>query len=186
MVSIPSLWLPILASAVFAFLASFLVHMLVGYHAGDLKPVPQEDAVMAALRPFDLAPGDYMMPRPSNMKAMRSPEFQDKRAKGPNMVMTVYKKGPASMGSSLAKWFVYLVVVSVFVAYVTGRALTAGAPYLAVFRFAGTTAFIAYAAALWQDSIWYQRSLGTTIRYTIDGLIYGLLTAGTFGWLWPR
>jgi len=186
MVSIPSLWLPILLSAVFVFFASFLVHMLLGYHARDLRKVPQEDAVMAALRPFDLAPGDYMMPCAQGMQAMRSPEFRDKRAKGPVAVMTVYKNGPATMGPSLAKWFVYLLVVSVFVAYVTGRALTAGAPYLTVFRFAGTTAFIAYAAALWQDSIWYQRSLGTTLRYTVDGLIYGLLTASTFGWLWPR
>jgi hypothetical protein len=27
---------------------------------------------------------------------------------------------------------------------------------------------------------------GTTIKEVIDGLVYGLLTAGTFGWLWPR
>ena len=26
----------------------------------------------------------------------------------------------------------------------------------------------------------------TTIKGTVDGLIYALLTAGTFGWLWPR
>jgi len=25
-----------------------------------------------------------------------------------------------------------------------------------------------------------------TIKEVVDGLIYGLLTAGTFGWLWPR
>jgi len=24
------------------------------------------------------------------------------------------------------------------------------------------------------------------IKETIDGLVYGLLTAGVFGWLWPR
>src|SRR6185369_6058992 len=90
MVSIPSLWLPILLSAVFVFFASFLVHMLLGYHARDLRKVPQEDAVMAALRPFDLAPGDYMMPCAQGMQAMRSPEFRDKRAKGPVAVMTVY------------------------------------------------------------------------------------------------
>jgi hypothetical protein len=24
------------------------------------------------------------------------------------------------------------------------------------------------------------------VRLTIDGLIYGLLTAGVFGWLWPQ
>ena len=34
--------------------------------------------------------------------------------------------------------------------------------------------------------IWYRRSLLTTIKSSVDGLIYALLTAGTFGWLWPR
>jgi hypothetical protein len=62
----------------------------------------------------------------------------------------------------------------------------AGSPYLAVFRFVGVTAFIGYSVALWQMSIWYHRSWSTTAKATVDGLIYALLTAGTFGWLWPR
>ena len=55
-----------------------------------------------------------------------------------------------------------------------------------VFRLAGTVAFIGYALALWQMSIWYRRQWRTTIVSTIDGPIYAGLTAGTFGWLWPR
>ena len=77
-------------------------------------------------------------------------------------------------------------VVGVFAAYLTGRALPTGAAYLKVFRFAGTTAFMGYSVALWQMSIWYRRAWSTTIKATVDGLIYALLTAGTFGWLGPR
>ena len=77
-------------------------------------------------------------------------------------------------------------IVGVFAAYVTGRALQPGATYLEVFRFAGCTAFLSYSIALWQDSIWYKRKWSTTIKNTFDGLVYGLLTAGTFGWLWPK
>jgi hypothetical protein len=76
--------------------------------------------------------------------------------------------------------------MSVFAAYVAGRAQPVGAAYLHVFRFAGVTAFLGYSAALWPLNIWYKRSLTTTIKATIDGLIFALLTAGTFGWLWPR
>jgi hypothetical protein len=83
-------------------------------------------------------------------------------------------------------WFLYGIAVSVCAAYIAGRALPSGASYLQVFRFAGTTAFIGYSLALWQMSIWYRRSWVTTFKATVDGLIYGLLTAGTFGWLWPR
>jgi hypothetical protein len=48
-----------------------------------------------------------------------------------------------------------------------------------------TVAFAGYALALWQYSIWYGRAWSVTIRSTIDGLIYGLLTGAAFGWLWP-
>jgi len=101
-------------------------------------------------------------------------------------VMTVLPNGPMGMGKNLTQWFLYSVVVGVFGAYVAGRALPPGAAYLSVFRFVGVTAFLAYAAALWQMSIWYRRAWITTIKATVDGLIYGLLTAGTFGWLWPH
>lgn len=186
MVSITSLWLPILLSAVFVFLASFVMHMVLKYHHNDFRKVPGEDKVMEALRGFDLPPGDYMMPRPDSMEAMKKPEFIEKRAKGPVLVMTVMPKGEYNMGASLIQWFLHSLVIGTIAAYVTGRALGPGAPYLEVFRFAGTTAFVAYAIAMWQDSIWYHRAWGTTIKNTIDGLIYGCLTAGTFGWLWPK
>jgi hypothetical protein len=78
------------------------------------------------------------------------------------------------------------VVVEIFAAYIAGRALSAGAPYLHVFRFAGATAFVGYSLALWQMSIWYRRAWSSTIKATVDGLIYALLTGGVFGWLWPR
>jgi hypothetical protein len=101
-------------------------------------------------------------------------------------MLTVMPNGPMSMGRNLGLWFLYLAVVSLFAAYVAGRALPVGAQYLQVFRFVGTAAFLGYAAALWQMSIWYRRAWSTTIKATVDGLIYALLTAGTFGWLWPR
>ena len=90
------------------------------------------------------------------------------------------------MGKNLAGWFVYSLVVGLFAAYITGRALAPGAPYLRVFQIAGAAAFTGYAMALWQMSIWYHRSVAITAKSTVDGLIYALLTAGTFGWLWPR
>jgi hypothetical protein len=105
---------------------------------------------------------------------------------GPVMMLTVTPNGPWSMGRNLGLWFLYLIVVGILAAYVTGRALAVGAPYFQVFRFIGTTAFIGYSMALWQMSIWYRRAWSTTIKATVDGLIYSLLTAGVFGWLWPR
>jgi hypothetical protein len=89
------------------------------------------------------------------------------------------------MGKALGFWFVFCLVISLFVAYLTGRTLGPGADYLAVFRVAGTTAFLGYAAAQATDSIWKGQAWGATCKHLLDGLIYALLTAGTFGWLWP-
>ena len=89
------------------------------------------------------------------------------------------------MGKSLVQWFVFCLLVSVFAAYLTSRALGPTADYLAVFRFAGTTAFGGYALALIEDSIWYHRKWSTTWKNVFDGFIYALVTAGVFGWLWP-
>jgi hypothetical protein len=90
------------------------------------------------------------------------------------------------MATQLVLWFFYSVVVSLFAGYIAGRALPAGAHYLQVFRFVGASAFMGYSLALFQHSIWYKRDWGTTLKSVVDGLVYALFTAGTFGWLWPR
>jgi len=187
-VGLHNLWLPILLSAVFVFIASSIIHMVAGWHKNDYAKVPDEDKVMDALRPFNIPPGDYMMPRAQSMADMKSEAFLDKLDKGPVIMFSTWKSGraSASMTGSLVWWFIYSVAISVFAGYVAGRALPAGAEYLEVFRFAGATAFLGYAAALWPMTIWYKRSWKTAFKETIDGLIYALLTAGTFGWLWPH
>jgi hypothetical protein len=186
MVELQALWLPILLSSVIVFIVSSIIHMVLPWHKSDYPRVPDEDKLRAALRPLAVPPGDYMVPRASSMQEMRTPEFAEKLRNGPVLMLTVMPNGPWSMGRNLVLWFLYSVVVGIFAAYIASRALPAGAEYLRVFQLAGATAFIAYAVALWQMSIWYRRAWSITIKATIDGLIYALLTAGTFGWLWPH
>lgn len=185
MISLMSLWLPILLSAVIVFVASSIIHMLLPYHRNDFGKVPQEDEVMDALRRFSIPPGDYAIPCAGTPKEMGSPEFIEKTTKGPVALVTVMRSGPPSMTGSLVQWFLYSVLISVFSGYVASRALTPGAHYLEVFRFAGTVAFAGYGLALLQNSIWYKRSWSTTLKSMFDSFVYALLTAGTFGWLWP-
>lgn len=186
MTALHALWLPILLSAVFVFILSSLIHMASPWHKGDYPKMENETEVLNALRPLSIPPGDYFIPRPASREDMGSPEFKEKVKQGPIVVMTVMPPGEMGMGRNLGLWFVYLLIISFFAAYVASRAVGAGASYRAVFRFAGVTAFIGYAAALWQMSIWYRREWLTTFKHTVDGLIYACLTAGVFGWLWPK
>src|SRR5262245_37977225 len=162
MVSLTALWLPILLSAVLAFVASTISHMVVGWHAADWKKFSSEDAVLDALRPFNFAPGDYAAPRPSSMAEANTPEFKAKAARGPLVLLTVLAS-PGSMARSLALWFVFLIVVSAFAGYVAGISIAPGAAYLTVFRVTSTVAFAGYALALWPNWIWYSKSLGYSI-----------------------
>jgi len=184
MVSLTALWLPILLSAVAVFVASSIIHMALPWHSKDFKKFPSEDGVLDAVRPFNLPPGQYVAPLPESMAQMNSPEFKAKAERGPRLMMNVLSPS-SSMGRNLVLWFVYGIVIGVFAAYVATLTLGPGAPYMTVFRVTSTVAFAAYALALWHNVIWYSSGLGATVRSTIDGLIYGLLTGGVFGWLWP-
>lgn len=185
MVPLTQLWLPIVASAVLVFVVSSLIHMFLGYHANDFRALPDEERVRSALGPLAIPPGDYAIPHSSGLAELGSPEFREKMETGPVALLTVLPSGNPGMGRSLAFWFLYALVVSIFAGYIAGRALGPGADYLEVFRFAGAAAFSGYVIALWQNVIWYGRGIGSTAKASLDGLIYALGTAGVFGWLWP-
>ena len=112
--------------------------------------------------------------------------MMEKFKQGPVGMMTVLNSGPPAMRKFLGMWFVYCLVTGFFVAYLTGRTVAPGANYLVVFRVAGTAAFLGYGLGQLTNGIWNGQPWSMTIKEVIDGLIYGLLTAGTFGWLWPR
>jgi nucleoside recognition membrane protein YjiH len=186
MVQISALWLPILLSAVIVFVASSIIHMVLPIHKSDYRQLPDEDRVLDALRAAGVTPGPvYHFPHCTH-KEMKSPETVERFKRGPVGLLTVMRSGAPAMGKFLGLWFLYCLVVSVFVAYLTGRTRAPGTEYLEVFRVAGTTAFLGYGLAQVQDSIWKGQPWGVTFKHLLDSLIYGLLTAGTFAWLWPR
>lgn len=185
MVSVAALWLPIVLSAVIVFVASSIIHMFLKYHQSDYHKLPNEDGVMAALRPANLQPGLYVFPH-CTPKDMKTPEAIEKYNKGPVGFMTIMRNGPPVMPKFLAQWFAFLLVVGFFVAYLAAHTIAFGATYPVVFRVVGTAAFLAYGLSNLRDGIWRGISWSAVSKELIDGLLYALLTAGTFGWLWPR
>jgi len=185
-VSLMSLWQPILYSALLVFVASSIVWMLLPHHKKDWSPVPNEPEIMQTLRDAGIGPGQYTVPNcGGDMASMKSPEFQAKLAEGPVAFLIVGPNGNPPMGALLGKWFVYLLVVGLFVAYLTSLSAPAGTDYRVVFRIASTTAFAAYSLALVPQSIWKSMSWSMTFKEMLDGLVYALLTGGVFGACWP-
>ncbi len=185
MLSLAELWLPILLSAAFVFIVSSIIHVVIPIHRGDFKKMPGEEKVLEEMRTQGLQPGSYMFPCAGSMKDMCSPEMIEKCKLGPVGFLTVTPSGPPGMAKSLVQWFVYSILVGVFVAYLAKLGLERGAEYMLVFRMTGTIAILGYAMGELTDSIWKGRSWIITLKFVFDGIIYGLVTAGTFGWLWP-
>ena len=185
MVSVFSLWLPILVSGVLVFLASCVIHMVLNYHRHDYRGLPDEDGVLDALRRFEIPGGTYSAPHAASRAVLMSEAFQEKVKRGPVAFMTVLPPGhPLMRPRQLVQWFVYCLVVGLLAAYVTGLAVGPDAEYMAVFKIASTTAAMGYALAHAQDAIWTFQSWAATARSMFDGLVYGLVTGGAFGWLW--
>lgn len=185
MVPLSALWLPIVLSAVIVFVVSSIMHMVLPYHKGDYQKLPDEDKVLPALRAAGLTRGLYIFPF-ADHSTMKSSEVVEKYKQGPVGMMTIFPSGPPVMPKFLGLWFGYCLIVGFFVAYLAAHTVAPGTYYLAVFRVVGTAAFLAYGLGNMSNSIWKGQTWSMTIKEVIDGLAYALLTAGTFGWLWPR
>ena len=182
MTPVYDLWLPVLVSAVLVVSMSFVLHRLLNYHLRDYDRLANEDEVLDALERLGVPPGNYPMPLPTTRREMTSPAFMTKRERGP-VWLNVMR--PFSMRKVLLEWFAYALAAGLLTAYLTARTHDPGAEPGEVAHFAGMTAFVGHSLALWQRSIWYQTKWSRTVRSTFDGLVYGVLTGLTFGWLWP-
>ncbi|MEM7163884.1 MAG: hypothetical protein AAF581_00385 [Planctomycetota bacterium] len=185
MVELMSLWLPILLSAVFVFVASSIIHMALPIHKSDFSKLPGESDLLASMRGQGLQPGSYMFPCAASMKDMASPEMVEKFNQGPVGYMTVVPSGPYAVGKSLVQWFIFSIVVGVVVAYVASLALTPEATKLTIFRFTASIALMAYGLSNVTDSIWKGVRWSTTWKFLFDGVVYGAATGAAFVWFWP-
>lgn len=176
-----ALWQPILVSAVIVWIASALIWTVLPWHKKDYAQTSDEEGVRAALK--GLSPGFYNVPHVSDMKDLKQPEVEQKFSDGPLAFITMLPNGMSNMARNMALQFVYFIVVGIVCAYMVSRTLAPDAPYLEVFRVAGTVAFIANGVGAIPDSIWFGRPWSHTAKTLFDGLIYGLLTGGAFGWL---
>jgi hypothetical protein len=174
------LWIPILVSAAFVWVASFLVHMVLPFHKKDWKRLPDEGKVSDALT--GVPAGNYMFPY-GTMADMKDPAFIEKQKRGPNGTITLWP-GMVNMGQNLVLTLLSYILIGIFVAYIAWHAFLGESPeYLDVFRITGAGAFMANGLGMIPWTIWY-RSINLPVCL-VDALIYALVTAGTFGWLWP-
>ena len=183
--SILQLWLPILATAVFIFIASSLIHMVFKWHNADYKKLANEDDVRAAIRAGSPAPGQYVLPHCLEMKEMQGEAMMKKFVEGPNALLTVRKNGAPTMGTALILWFLFTITVAVFASCLALGAFGLKGDARHAGHLVGMTSFLAYAGGGITQGIWMGKPWGSVAKEVLDALIYGTISALTFMWLWP-
>ena len=179
--SILDLWLPITVTTLVCFFMSSAIWVVFKWHNSDYRKTDREDAVSTALE--GAKPGFYLLPYCVDYADMAKPEVKQRFSDGPVAFITVAPNGMPSMGPKMISMIIYFAMVSTLCAYMLSRTMAPDADYLAVFRIAGTIAFIANGIAVIPESIWFNRPWPMTVKNLLDALIYGLLTGGIFGWL---
>ncbi|WP_343989457.1 hypothetical protein [Kangiella japonica] len=184
-ISIFDLWLAIILSGLFAWIASAIIHMVIKYHNSDYKRLSDENAVSDSLSKSADKAGLYTLPHCADFNEMNDPAVQARFKKGPVAIVTIFEKGLPPMGKLLSLQFLYFVIGSFLIGYIGTIGLAPGATTLEIFKLLFVTGFICYGWASIPYSIWFGHPWLVTIKYLIDSVIYSVVTAATFCWFWP-
>lgn len=184
-ISILQLWLPILVGTILAWIVSALVHMMFKYHDSDYQRLSNEDEVMNAVRNGSPKLGLHTFPYCVDMNEMKNEAVQERFKAGPVGMLIMLPNGMPNMGKAVLQQIVYFLVGCILIAYCATLALEPGATYMIVFRFVATVGFLAFGFAVIPFSIWFGHLWSMTAKYVLDALLYGLVVAGAFAWLWP-
>ncbi|WP_339735104.1 hypothetical protein [uncultured Gimesia sp.] len=175
-----SLLIPIALSAVALFFASFLSWMVFQLHRDDWIKLESEDAFLEAVKNQNIPLGSYMFPGCKSPEEMKSEEYQQKWNDGPCGIMTVFPK--VNMGKKLGLTFLYFLIISFALAYLSTQAIAPGAEFIVVFRFMATAGLLTFLAATVQHAIWFHNRI---IGHVIESILYAVIVGLIFGLMWP-
>jgi hypothetical protein len=184
-ISLIQLWMPIVGSAVVAWFASGLIHIVLKYHNSDFQKLANEDEVAEAVGRGSPKLGLHLFPHCADMSEMANEDMQDKFKKGPVAMLIIFPNGMPNMGKYLGQQFAFFLGGSILIAYCAAFALPPGADFMTVFRVFTAIGFLAYGWATIPFSIWFGFQWSISVKYLIDALIYAMVVAVTFAWLWP-
>lgn len=186
MISIMSLWAPILLSSVLVFVAAGLLWTALPVHRLDWRPIPGQERLFEAIRAIGLGRGQYAFPHMLTPEGAKNPDVMKQMEEGPVGFLVLKEPGPPNMTKQLGLYLVFVLVVTYMIAYLVSVSMPRGAPFVDVMRAVTTATVLAHGAAEVPGAIWFGRTWKSVLKSVlIDALIYGLITGAVFGWLWP-
>ena len=111
--------------------------------------------------------------------------MQQKYAEGPIAFLTIRKNGPPTMGTALSIWFAYWVVIAALAGGLALQVSGLNADVYFAAHLVGVVSFMAFIGGSVQMEIWMGKPWSSVLKDALDGLIYAIISALTFMWLWP-
>ena len=157
-------------------------------HKNDLKKVPDEDAFQDAFRRMGITPGDYAVPCAGSSHGDEGAGLRREDGEGTAGVHDRAGRRPhaswaraSPCGSCTASSSACSAAMS------AGRALAPGAQTTSTcFDSSAPSPLRATRCRCRRPPSGTNATGARRSASMIDGLVYGMLTAGTFGWLWPK
>jgi hypothetical protein len=179
------LWLPIVISTVACFVASSIIWMALPHHKADMKALPEEGVMDRALGEMKLEPGGYYIPNCSDKEKFKGDEFKARWNNGPWAFLQI-PAGRPSFAKNLAVTLVEFLVIAIFIGYLAGASIPAGAEYLHVFQIVGTAGVLAHVLGTIHHEFFQMKTVRHVAFCMFDGVVYALITAGIFAAFWPE
>ncbi|HVB35880.1 MAG TPA: hypothetical protein VND42_01470 [Candidatus Acidoferrales bacterium] len=168
-----------LVGGVIVFIVGALLHTVLGLGEVGVKSIPQEDAVLSAMRSSIPAPGFYIFPAP-NMTPGRTKEqvqgdtaeYAAKYQQGPSGIL-VYSTGgaPVNYGKLLGGEFVIDVISALFLACILAMGAGGVSSYwkrVFAVTLAGLFATVFLGLEYWN---WYNFPTNYTVAYIANGVL---------------
>ena len=185
MAFLTALWIPILASAAACWFASALFWMAVQHHSKDTKPIPNEQEFIDAVRRMNIPPGSYGFPDFQKCKGLSKEEKAKMYDSRPMGLLTLW--GDMNMGVNMLLTVLFFLITSTILAYLGWATLKHTAESFShIMQVIGTAGILAYCFASIPNDIWFQRSRRAMLMCFIDGIVFALITATIFAYLWPK
>lgn len=99
--------------------------------------------------------------------------------------ITIVPSDMSRMGKKFGQIFVFYLVMSVLVAYVTGTAFAARHPGMDVFRLSAMVAAMGHGTGVITAAVYFGTPWSNTWRHVLDAVLYGVATGAIFAALWP-
>jgi len=185
--------IPAVYAGAAVWVSSAVIWMFLRWHDKDIRPLPDEDALLKSLKEHGIPPGHYMWPNCATRAEHGSDEFKSRWTAGPWGTINIQRSQPNFPRNLIGTLLIDIVIafsVAVSIGLVLGGVeLGSGVLVTCAMCQVFVPALILGVAAHCLGGLGNDLFLGKQPRFIgtsmLDGVIYAAVQAAVLWWAWP-